>query len=519
MLFEQKKLRSKLRNLSVDLADAAYESSLVRAEIVQVRQANHAVESANIRLVAERDEAFAERGRAIVERDQIAADRGRVLTERDKTLTELDQMHAERDQVLEERNRARLGRDEIRIEFDQCVADKIALAASFEQAVRERDAAAAQHEAARAEQNILAGKVGMLEQELAKAIKAYADLDQTYKASLAEHSHLAEQLGHSLRALQESSAQNVCHVRTPYYYLGDGRGLTHLSTGQPFFVATNDRSITPWILMGGVWETFADDVVTAYVVPGMSILDVGANMGYYTVKWGSLIGPGGVLHAFEPNPEVLDLLRANVSINALAFTCHVHAVAAGSAPGHGTLTFNYANMGQAGFDQNHLVDRKYEVVIETIDNRLSSLERVDLFKIDAEGFEPEVLRGAKKLISRSPNCAFHIEIQLSWERFGSVASILKPIITGRRLFVICHDKTLMPIELAQLASYVRQTPHKMADLFICPDSNEFISRVTRFIVAKYVATKPARNSLNPPIFSDRRPDDAPVRKLRRRRRP
>ena len=59
----------------------------------------------------------------------------------------------------------------------------------------------------------------------------------------------------------------------PYYPLNDGWGLTYLSTGQPFFVNTEDRNITPWILMGGHWETNVDRILCAYVKPecGFSI--------------------------------------------------------------------------------------------------------------------------------------------------------------------------------------------------------------------------------------------------------
>jgi len=128
------------------------------------------------------------------------------------------------------------------------------------------------------------------------------------------------------------------HAR-PYYYLGHGRGLTQLSTGHPFFVNTRDRGITTWIILGGVWETFVDDVLCALARPGGIFLDVGANQGYYSVKLGHLVGPAGAGFSFEPNPELYAVLADNVDINGLSARVRTFPLAAGDAPGRSVLHF------------------------------------------------------------------------------------------------------------------------------------------------------------------------------------
>src|SRR5262245_54360926 len=100
-----------------------------------------------------------------------------------------------------------------------------------------------------------------------------------------------------------------------YCYLGGNRALTQLSTGQPFFVNTDDRGIATWIMLGGIWETFVDDVLCRLARPGMNFLDIGANMGYYSVKIGGLIGPSGKIFSFEPNPEIYPFLKDNMEVN------------------------------------------------------------------------------------------------------------------------------------------------------------------------------------------------------------
>ena len=100
-------------------------------------------------------------------------------------------------------------------------------------------------------------------------------------------------------------------ITRPYYYLGKNWALTLLSNGLPFFVNTDDHGIATWIILGGTWENFVDDVLCAYAQPGMTVLDIGANLGYYTIKLADRIGPQGHLHAFEPNPEHSERFRCS----------------------------------------------------------------------------------------------------------------------------------------------------------------------------------------------------------------
>ena len=125
----------------------------------------------------------------------------------------------------------------------------------------------------------------------------------------------------------------------PYWYLGDGKGLTRLKDGEIFFVCTATRDISTWILLGGVWETFVDDILCSLAKPGDTFLDVGANMGYYTIKVGTKVGPTGKVFAVEPNPELFRILVENIDINGRSAYCHAFNIAAGAAVGESVLTF------------------------------------------------------------------------------------------------------------------------------------------------------------------------------------
>ncbi len=238
-------------------------------------------------------------------------------------------------------------------------------------------------------------------------------------------------------------------VMRPYYRLSGKWGLTQLATGQPFYVDVESRDITPWILMLGRWELFVDDVLGALAEPGHTFLDVGANVGYYSVRIGGLVGPEGMVHAFEPNPELYEFVAENLNINGYhSFRAHNMAVAdkVGELvlsydrrrPGGGTVMLD----GQA--PNPHLPQPV--VAVTSLDAALPDTT-ADLIKIDIEGFEPLAFAGMKGLLERSPNCSIVTEVSYrQWERFGHPATLLREIAHGKRLFRIQLDGRLVEVE-------------------------------------------------------------------------
>ena len=288
------------------------------------------------------------------------------------------------------------------------------------------------------------------------------------------------------RRVDQLSDSQVRHdlVRPTYYFLGENRGLTYLSTGQPIFVNTHDCAITPWLLMGGHWETWADEIITSYMRPGMKVIDIGANVGYYSVKWGGVIGPTGELHAFEPNPEMTQFIHENFVLNGLSEHCTLHCCALGSTMGVEPLTFTNFNTGMATLKKTNAppgVVRIIDVPVRVLDDVLPNIERVDFIKIDVEGYEPNVIAGARELLQRSPKCAFHVEVQSFWEDIGGIEATLAKITAGRCIFVLCHDKTIRPIALEDVAPYVKNRPGGLVDIFICPPEDEYLDRVRAYM--------------------------------------
>lgn len=165
----------------------------------------------------------------------------------------------------------------------------------------------------------------------------------------------------------------------------------------------NDNSLCLYV--AGSFEpnefAFLDDVVK----DGMTFVDVGANEGLYTVFAASRVGRSGRVLAVEPSSRERTVLERNIERNGLEnVTVVPHALAAEAgianlqvAPklhgGHNTLGgFAHEGIAAIGAEQ---------VAVETFDalaQRLS-IERVDVMKIDVEGAEVKVLRGARRMLT------------------------------------------------------------------------------------------------------------------------
>jgi FkbM family methyltransferase len=130
---------------------------------------------------------------------------------------------------------------------------------------------------------------------------------------------------------------------------------------------------------------------------GSVFVDVGANVGYYTLMASKLVGPLGRVHAIEPVPSTACLLKVNVRLNGCGNVI-VHEVAAWSSKGEVTLSIPKSFYGCASIVREG--EERLSVKAVTLDEMLHGVNSVDLIKIDVEGAEHEVLLGAKNLVSK-----------------------------------------------------------------------------------------------------------------------
>src|SRR5262249_46032464 len=139
----------------------------------------------------------------------------------------------------------------------------------------------------------------------------------------------------------------------------------------------------------------------------MRIVDVGANLGLYTLLLARLTGPAGQVHAFEPEPTLFRALARNCRRNAAANVTAVnYALGAGSGriPFYRSL-FNSRDNRLGGLGWK---GRGVEVEMARLDDVLPD-PRVDFVKMDVQGYEMQVLRGMEGIFEASPGLAIYFE--------------------------------------------------------------------------------------------------------------
>lgn len=129
-------------------------------------------------------------------------------------------------------------------------------------------------------------------------------------------------------------------------------------------------------------------LMTAWLPPGGTFVDVGANAGFYTVHGAACVGPAGRVLAIEPGAIVRARLTDTLTLNDLHATVTIAPVAAGAAEGIAHLSEDARNLGAS-----HLGEAGTEVPVKPLLNILSGagLSRVDVLKIDIEGHEDQAL--------------------------------------------------------------------------------------------------------------------------------
>ena len=136
-------------------------------------------------------------------------------------------------------------------------------------------------------------------------------------------------------------------------------------------------------------------IISGLAAPGDVVVDVGANIGYYALLFEKCVGPEGRIIAFEPEPDNLVELRMNVERNALR-NVDIRPSAVGATGG----VVNFARGINGGILEGSAGATGSEVQVPMTRLDDAVFGAVDLIKIDVEGYEEEVLRGALETIKR-----------------------------------------------------------------------------------------------------------------------
>ena len=170
-----------------------------------------------------------------------------------------------------------------------------------------------------------------------------------------------------------------------------------------------DEKDSLFLSVRGFHEKTATDLVKNEIKEGDTVLDIGANIGYYTLLFAKLVGPTGKVFAFEPEPKNFKLLKKNVEENNYKNTQFFQNAVSDKDE---KLKFYISDESSAA---NQLFQpKKFNEIIEVdsikLDNFFSKDTKIDFVKIDIQGAEGTAIKGMISLLKNNPE----IKIMQEW---------------------------------------------------------------------------------------------------------
>lgn len=194
----------------------------------------------------------------------------------------------------------------------------------------------------------------------------------------------------------------------------------------------------------GTYEKGTIRVIQQLLKEGDVFVDAGANIGVMSLVASTCVGKTGKIHAFEPFPKIYDRLVANISLNQFTNIC-VYQLALASVSGEAFLyPDTHHNPGASSLVNPNIGVQPLTVQKQTLDALLNLNEKIALIKIDVEGYEMEVLKGAETILSKPEAPALIVECSTERENYGYCAGDLYEFIkkiNHYRIFKLKRGKT------------------------------------------------------------------------------
>ena len=197
------------------------------------------------------------------------------------------------------------------------------------------------------------------------------------------------------------------------------KNILHYKNGIAFNISKNKTSVSKSLVFQSNYEFNETNLVKKVIKPGWTVIDVGANFGWYSIHFAQLVGQNGNIFSFEPIPETYEELNSNIKLNSCQ---NIKAFDFALGNKVGTISFGVPNFdGGSGTSSEFL---KYSKRIQTTMRKLDDvikeqkINKVDFIKADIEGGELNMLKGAEKLLEDfRPKILIEI-VDMHCQRFG-----------------------------------------------------------------------------------------------------
>jgi FkbM family methyltransferase len=232
-------------------------------------------------------------------------------------------------------------------------------------------------------------------------------------------------------------------------YLGGRRSLCRVLGRYKMIVDTTDVGLSSHLLLDGYWEMWLTELLTALVKPGMKVVDVGANLGYFSLLMADLVGKTGQVHAFEPNIDLARRMTQSLALNGFSDIATVHEQALADVEADVVLIVP-ADEPKNG----HLLPADHPAATDdAVETRFMRTRRldsyaelydVDLIKIDADTSEMTIWQGMSEILKHGRPLT--IVLEFARVRYADPGAFIDRILSdGFSLSVITLDEGVQPI--------------------------------------------------------------------------
>lgn len=236
---------------------------------------------------------------------------------------------------------------------------------------------------------------------------------------------------------------------------------------------SGDQMISAKLRQDKCWEAYETALTLKHLHAGDVYVDVGANIGYYTLIAAQRVGPQGKVIAYEPDPDNFELLKTNVALNALA-QVQIFPYALYDKNADGELFLSGDNYGDHRIYDSSQVRPSRKISLVNGDQHLRQLsERIDFLKIDTQGAEFFVVNGLRQLIMDN---RAHLRLMLEFCPYGirhsgaSGHDLLRLLdATGMQYHIVDHQQQCL---IAAQSHHFAEWVTRMADE---PDNEGFVN--------------------------------------------
>jgi len=205
---------------------------------------------------------------------------------------------------------------------------------------------------------------------------------------------------------------NLGHWLWAKHILGK-RILVKRVQGNLMYLDLCSPGISKALAIFGIREREHTELMKRTLRKGMTVVDIGANIGYYALLEASLVSPGGKVYAFEPFPDTFELMRRSVRANHYESVVETYNMAMSNTTGKAKLYLAAASNQHIMLDPGKYSEaaekahRKHgeweyiEVETTTLDDFLRDKGPVDLVRMDVEGFEWQIIDGAMETLTKA----------------------------------------------------------------------------------------------------------------------